>query len=294
MTWRGNTENEHVQLVVLPPKERIQTRRPVRKSIVGQIILVMLGIELLFTATFTCLEVPVPTGKNIRASIDREVAVIQASIPEQVKEKIAKYIPAINNIPQVQAPAEIRYSIYTPQTPVAIFVGYTLGWPIGTIACASFLLLGLFGPIFNFHPFASGGGVNYYLEPGFGYLLGMIAATWAVGYITRNARTSLNQALAVVAGLACVHVVGLAYLLGTCVVLAVIEGIGVQPGWQQWLFQEFRNLSWYQLPYDALFGVLAVGAGFPLRWLSGRLIAPDIGARKDSVKQREYKDMLEY
>lgn len=284
----------HVQLVVLPPKERIQTRRPVRKSIVGQIVLVMMGIELLVAATFTCLEVPVPTGKNIRASLEKEVSVIQASIPQSVTERIAKYIPAIANIPQVQAPSEIRYSIYTPQTPVAIFVGYTLGWPIATIACASFLVLGLLGPIFNFHPFASGGGVNYYLEPGFGYLLGMIAATWAVGYITRNTRTSLNQVLAVAAGLAAVHVVGLAYLLGTCVVLAVIEGVGVQPGWQQWLFQEFRNLSWYQLPYDALFGVLAVGAGFPLRWLSGRLIAPDIGARNDAMKQREYREMLDY
>jgi biotin transporter BioY len=204
-----------VQLVVLPPKERIPTRRSVRKSIVGQVILVMLGIELLFAATFTCLEVPVPAGKNIRASIEKAVAVVQASIPQQVKEKAAKYVPAINNVPQVQAPAEIRYSIYTPQTPVAIFVGYTLGWPIATIACATFLVMGLFGPLFNFHPFASGGGVNYYLEPGFGYLLGMVAATWAVGYITRNSRTSLNQALALLAGLAAVHVIGLAYLLGT-------------------------------------------------------------------------------
>lgn len=253
----------------------------------------MLGIELLFAATFTCLEVPVPAGKNIRASIEKAVAVVQASIPQQVKEKAAKYVPAINNVPQVQAPAEIRYSIYTPQTPVAIFVGYTLGWPIATIACATFLVMGLFGPLFNFHPFASGGGVNYYLEPGFGYLLGMVAATWAVGYITRNSRTSLNQALALLAGLAAVHVIGLAYLLGTCVVLAVVEGSGVQPGWQQWLFQEFRNLSWYQLPYDALFGVLAVGAGFPVRWLSGRLIAPDIGLKKDGLKQKEYRELME-
>ncbi len=282
-----------MQLVVLPPKERIPTRRSVRKSIVGQVILVMLGIELLFAATFTCLEVPVPAGKNIRASVEKAIAVVQASIPQQLKEKAAKYVPAINNVPQVQAPAEIRYSIYTPQTPVAIFVGYTLGWPIATIACATFLVMGLLGPFFNFHPFASGGGVNYYLEPGFGYLLGMVAATWAVGYITRNSRTSLNQALALLAGLAAVHVIGLAYLLGTCVVLAVVEGSGVQPGWQQWLFQEFRNLSWYQLPYDALFGVLAVGAGFPVRWLSGRLIAPDIGLKKDGLKQKEYRELME-
>ncbi len=274
-----------MQLVVVPQKEAVQARRAVRRSIIGQVILVMLGIEFLFAATFTALEMPVPTGKNMMASIAKEVAFVQARIPDRFKEKLAKYIPT------VAAPTEeIRYSIYTPQTPVAIFVGYTLGWPIATIACASFLVMGLFGPLFNFHPFAGGGGMNYYLEPGFGYLLGMVAATGAVGYITRNARTSLNQALAVVAGLACVHVVGLAYLLGTCVVLAVIEGSGVQPGWQQWLFQEFRNLSWYQLPYDALFGVLAVGAGFPLRWLSGRLTAPDISARKDNGKFRELMD----
>lgn len=245
----------------------------------------MLGIELLFASTFTALEVPVPTGKNMMNSIKKDIALVEANLPERVTEKIGKYLP------KVEAPSQgIRYAIYTPQTPVAIFVGYTLGWPIATIACASFLAMGLIGPLFGIHPFAGGGGVNYYLEPGFGYLLGMIAATWAVGYITRNSRTSLNQALAVLSGLVCVHVFGLAYLLGTCVVLAVIEGSGVQPGWQQWLFQEFRNLSWYQLPYDALFGVLVVGAGFPLRWLSGRLTAPDIGARKENGKFRELID----
>ncbi len=274
-----------MQLVVSPQKQQVQSRRPVRKSIFGQVILVMLGIELLFAATFTSLEVPVPTGKNIMASFEKEIAFVQSRIPDRFKEKFAQYIPAVR-VPT----AEIRYSIYTPQTPVAIFVGYTLGWPIATIACAGFLVMGLAGPLFNLHPFAGGGGINYYLEPGFGYLLGMIAATGAVGYITRNARTSLSQALAVVAGLAAVHVTGLAYLLGTCVVLAVIEGNGVQPGWQQWLFQEFRNLSWYQLPYDALFGVLAVGAGFPLRWLSGRLTAPDISVKKDNGQFRELLD----
>ena len=274
-----------MQLVLSPPKQQAQSRRPARKSILGQVILVMLGIELLFAATFTSLEMPVPTGKNIGASVQREAAFVQARIPERFKEKVAQFLPAAH-----MPTADIRYSIYTPQTPVAIFVGYTLGWPIATIACATFLVMGLVGPLFNFHPFAGGGGINYYLEPGFGYLLGMVAATWAVGYITRNSRTSLNQALALLAGLACVHVVGLAYLLGTCVVLAVIEGNGVQPGWQQWLFQEFRNLSWYQLPYDALFGVLAVGAGFPLRWLSGRLTAPDISTRKDNGKFKEMMD----
>lgn len=274
-----------MQLVALTPKQSSPARRSVRKSIVGQVILVLLGIELLFAATFTSLEMPVPTGKNLTASVEKEVAFVQARIPEKYKEKVMKYLPAVRMPEQ-----EIRYSIYTPQTPVAVFVGYALGWPIATIACSTFLIMGLIGPIFNLHPFAGGGGVNYYLEPGFGYLLGMIAATWAVGFITRNSRTTLNQALAVLAGVAAVHVVGLAYLLGTCVVLAVIEGGGVQPGWQQWLYQEFRNLSWYQLPYDVLFGVLAVGAGFPLRWLSGRLTAPDIGVRKDDGKFRELMD----
>ncbi|MBA3856289.1 MAG: hypothetical protein C0507_05205 [Cyanobacteria bacterium PR.3.49] len=279
-----------MQLVVLPHKETVQPRRAVRKSIIGQVILVMLGIELLFASTFTSLEIPVPTGKNLAASVQKDAATIQARIPERVKEKVAQYAPSLR-FPQMSMPdQQIRYSIYTPQTPVALFVGYTLGWPIATISCATFVVMGLLGPLFNFHPFAGGGGLNYYLEPGFGYLLGMIAATWAVGYITRQSRTSLSQALAVLAGLACVHVVGLAYLLGTCVVLAVIDGNGAQPGWQQWLYQEFRNLSWYQLPYDALFGVLAVGAGFPLRWLSGRLTAPDISARKDNGNLRELLD----
>jgi biotin transporter BioY len=260
-------------------------RRAVRKSFVGQGILILLGIELLFIATFTSLELPIATGKNLQAAVQKEALEIRSAVPAKYKEKVDKYVPGV--IPPSQ---DVRYSIYSPQAPMAIFAGYTFGWPLATIACASFVVLGLLGPIFNVHPFAGGGGLNYYLEPGFGYLLGMIVATWAVGYITRNKRTSLNQILALLAGLASVHVVGLAYLLGTCVVLAVVEGGAVQPGWQQWLFQEFRNLSWYQLPYDALFGLLAVGAGFPLRWLSGRLTAPDIGARKDNSKLKELLD----
>ncbi|HEY9786222.1 MAG TPA: biotin transporter BioY [Candidatus Obscuribacterales bacterium] len=271
-----------MQLVVVANNKEKVVRRKSRKSVVGQVVLVLLGLELMFMAAFSTFQLPIGTGHNLLNYAHLETRTLIAQLPERFKNPIVTRFPEIN-----ATPGNVRYGSYTAQAPLAIFIGYVLGLPLAPIAAALFLFLGLAGPLVHVHPFASGGGLGYYLEPGFGYLLGMIAATWVVGLITANKRTSLSQLLAVMTGLATVHLTGLLYLIGTCLVFGLFDGLGMMPSWHAWIFEEARNLSWYPLPYDFLFGLLAVGAGFPFRWLANMLTAPDITSRNQSNKIRE-------
>ena len=143
-----------------------------------------------------------------------------------------------------------------------------LGWPLAIIAATIYIVLGLFGPLIKIYPFASGSGMNYYLQPGFGYLIGMVVACACVGYISQGKRTSTKQLLSLLAGLLCIHGIGFAYMLGICLFDTVYDAGGAQLSWSAWLFEEARNLSWYALPYDFLFSLALIGIGFPLRWLA--------------------------
>ena len=132
--------------------------------------------------------------------------------------------------------------------------------------------------------FAAGSGLKYYLQPGFGYLLGMVGATALVGWLGRGERKSLNQLLSLFAGILCIHGIGLAYLLGICLFGAVNEATGQQLFWSAWMFEEARNLSWYAIPYDLLFSLTLIGISFPFRWLITILTAPDIGLPADAAE----------
>lgn len=276
-----------MQLVLVSNSKKREkvARRAVRKSVVGRIVLVLLGLELLFLASFAAFELPVGTGKNLSAAGQQLAREVVTALPERVRSPVVDRFPGL-----ISESGPVRYGVYTAQAPVAIFVGYVLGWPLATIAAVIFLLLGLAGPLLNVHPFAGGGGFSYYLEPGFGYLLGMVAATWAVGYLTRDKRTSLSQILGAAAGLVAVHLVGLAYLIGACLFFALVDGFGVMPSWHTWVFEEARNLSWYPLPYDAFLALVAIGMGFPFRWLARVLVAPDVHSKTQN--NNKLKELL--
>lgn len=126
--------------------------------------------------------------------------------------------------------------------------------------------------------------MDYYLQPGFGYLLGMVVASACVGYISQGKRTSNKQLLSLFAGILCIHGIGLLYMLGICLSSTVYNASGTQLYWSAWLFEEARNLSWYALPYDFLFSLAAIGIGFPARWLVMTLIAPDIASQNGSTQ----------
>ena len=113
----------------------------------------------------------------------------------------------------------------------------------------------------------------------------MLAAACLVAYCTRGERTSFRQLIALFVGLLSIHGIGLLYLLGICLFGAIHDPVGLQLTWSAWVFEEVRNLSWYALPYDFVFSLALIGAGFPFRWLVSTLIAPDIGSNNGQPKE---------
>lgn len=245
-----------------------------RKSFIGQLVLVALGVELLLFASFTNLQLPTATLKNLQRFVNISAQHTLVCLPDRWQGAVLAQFPVLS-----QPVAEIRYSPYVPLIPTAIFLGYALGVPLGIISALGFLLLGLVGPQIGVLPFAAGGGFEYCRQPTFGYLLGICAAAWLAGRVTMSSNTSARQIIAVAGGLVFAHGLGLVYLIGGAVGLLLFEGDGSYLKWQPWLFENIRNLSWYALPYDALLSLTLVGLGFPVRWLTSVLTAPDIAMR---------------
>jgi biotin transporter BioY len=278
-----------LQLVVAnKPNTRIPKVR--RKSYAGQGVLVLLGLQVFFFSSFIALDLPTATGQNLTRWAQIQARQSLNAVPPMWMEKITKYV-SVPDIPIPQKP--VRMSLYTPQAPIAIMLGYTLGWPIATISAGIFILIGLIGPYVGLNPFASGGGLDYYCQPGFGYLLGILAATFVVAKITGEKRTSLRQVGALIGGLVTVHSIGLLYLMATALVFSVLEGS--RPDWLPWVFEQARNLSWCALPYDAVFALAFIGLGFPIRYLVEMLTAPDIGLKtqNDRVAQQQIEELLQ-
>jgi biotin transporter BioY len=246
---------------------------------VGQFVLILLAVQLLFLASFTSFDVPIATKRNLTYFGQRQLRYMANVVPANYHAKVEAALPVL------KAPLqEVRKTAYTPLVAVAIFVGYVLGPILGPAACAIFIALGMLGPYVGLHAFAGGGGVNYYLEPGFGYLCALVAASWVAGFVTAGKRTSASQLFAVFSGLTMTHLIGLVYLLGSCLVSYLIDGSRASLAWQPWVFELARNMTWYPLPYDVISCFIFVGMGFPFRWLAATLIAPDLVAKPPKVQ----------
>ncbi|MBI4532450.1 MAG: biotin transporter BioY [Candidatus Melainabacteria bacterium] len=244
-----------------------------RKSLIGQVVVVLLGLQLLFLSSFVALPLPTATGQNLNNCLHNQTVKFIQYLPVRWRTALVEYFPQLSYVDR-----PVRHSVYIPMTPVAIFVGYALGWQLGVVSSTLFLVAGLIGPRFDLYPFASGAGLGYYKELSFGYLLGMVLASFCAGRITGAQRTSVNQFVAVMVGLACVHVTGVAYLVGSLVVGSFLQ---IRPESHVWAGEELRNLSWYPLTWDFIFAVALVGIGLPFRWLVRTLCAPYL-AQKDT------------
>jgi biotin transporter BioY len=270
-------------------KNKTLQHRLKRKSYVAQLVLILLGVELLFLSSFTAFNLPTATAHNWQRYLVRELHKFYCHLPQQWQTKLQ--LECSDQLSTIISPDSdtlnnLRYSLYVPQAPAAIFLGYVLGWPLAVIASAIYILLGLFGPLVKIYPFACGSGIDYYLQPGFGYLLGMIIAAACVGYISQGNRTSTRQLVSLLAGLLCIHGIGLAYMIGIGLFDTIYNPGGAQLPWSTWLSQEARNLSWYALPYDFIFSLALIGLGFPLRWLAITLTAPDLTLQNDPIQDK--------
>lgn len=101
------------------------------------------------------------------------------------------------------------FDYVTLQTLFVLLAGMLLGSKRGALSLIVYLLVGLSGvPIF-----AAGGGIGYVLRPSFGFLLGFVAAAWAIGRLTERNKSMGWHALfaAGLAGLAILYTMGIAY-----------------------------------------------------------------------------------
>ncbi|NEP15809.1 MAG: biotin transporter BioY [Leptolyngbya sp. SIO4C1] len=89
------------------------------------------------------------------------------------------------------------------------------GQNAAVLAQVAYLSLGLIlFPTFGLQVFTQGGGLSYFREPSFGYLLGFVPAAWVCGFLAFRSATKLEKlALSCLSGLLVVHLVGLLYLL---------------------------------------------------------------------------------
>lgn len=103
------------------------------------------------------------------------------------------------------SPALVPFSVL----PVFVFLaGLILGSKYGSLAVMVYVFLGLLGlPVFASAPF---GGIGYVLKPSFGYLLGDIAAAYAVGKLY-NRKSLVSAILAVLVGIIILYSIGLSY-----------------------------------------------------------------------------------
>lgn len=148
----------------------------------------------------------------------------------------------------------LPYVPLTLQAAVACLAGLLLGPRRGAASQVVYLAAGLAG----FPVFARGGGLQYVLEPTFGYLLGFIAGAWTAGRLAGPAPPSFRRALlAAYAGLLAIYAAGVAVLYGNLRFLAAADtdalaviGLGLAP-----------------LPKDLLAGLVAAWAAVRLRRL---------------------------
>lgn len=117
--------------------------------------------------------------------------------------------------------------------------GILLGAKWGALSQLVYVALGLVGiPIFTL-----GGGPGYLLQPSMGFLIGLIPAAWLIGWLTEGRQTPLRIALACVAGLAVLYLVGIPYMY-------LIVNVYLAKGLTLWAVLKSGMLLY--LPGDAL------------------------------------------
>ena len=86
--------------------------------------------------------------------------------------------------------------------------GVLLGAKWGAVSQTVYVVLGLVGlPVFTM-----GGGIGYVMQPSFGFLLGLIPTAWVIGRLTEKENGRWRTALACLAGLAVLYLIGLPYM----------------------------------------------------------------------------------
>ena len=136
---------------------------------------------------------------------------------------------------------------YIPQIPTVFFIIALLGRKFGILAICSYIILGMFFPVF-----ALGGGVNYLFEYGFGYILAFIPAIFFSGTLLKIKTDFLRIVLLSILGVLAIHILGILYMLFIATLRhAPMDLIS------SWISSQ----SGVQILYDMLFSVITIYMG---------------------------------
>lgn len=109
---------------------------------------------------------------------------------------------------------KIPFGAFLPDITLQIFFvalgAVLLGKYYGALAQVLYILIGLAG----FPIFTQGGGIGYFVQPSFGYLLGFIPAAFVIGYLSEkfNRKTISVLFVCSMAGILVDYLIGLPYL----------------------------------------------------------------------------------
>lgn len=137
--------------------------------------------------------------------------------------------------------------MYIPQIPMIFFIVALIGRKFGLLAIISYIILGMFFPIF-----ALGGGISYLFEYGFGYILAYIPAIFLAGALMREKNNFWRTILIALTGVFSIHVLGVLYML----FLAVLRHAPMDLV-MSWISSQ----SGVQILYDIVFSILAIYCG---------------------------------
>ncbi len=197
---------------------------------IGAVLVAILCTFFIVIATFTKLPLYILT------------------IPEQAFTNPPQYFKNIKDISEITT----TY-YYIPQIPLVLFAGALLGARLGIFAVLLYITAGLLGC----QIFASGGGIEYVNQKGFGYILGYLLGTTLVAHYLNGIKFNLKKYfIATLTGVFAIHLVGILYLIGIIIVNTqqVLELFG-------WIWA----LSGIQLPYDLLLSFIAICIVIPVR-----------------------------
>ena len=136
---------------------------------------------------------------------------------------------------------------YIPQIPAIFFIVALLGRKFGLSTLISYIILGMFFPIF-----ALGGGISYLLEYSFGYILAFVPVIFLVGTLLNIKPNFWKVLLITILGVFSIHILGILYML----FIAVLKHASMDliTSW-------ISSLSGVQVIYDIIFTVVAIYLG---------------------------------
>src|SRR5574344_517415 len=143
---------------------------------------------------------------------------------------------------------------YIPQVPVILFIASLLGGLYGLLSVLLYVVVGiLFFPVF-----AMGGGIKYFAEYSFGYIIAFIPTVLICGYMLKNNTKFSTYLKTLLVGVALINIIGLIYLF--FVVLLRHDSFAYAYEW-------VSTQGGIKVLYDFLYGLFALYLGHFFRML---------------------------